>query len=234
MLPVSSLSALQLAFAAEGLHIVRPVSQNALDHAGVAVALDALLPGGRAGLVIADGGGDFFARTPARDHDPLDHHTTETVTRLLGAVFGPHEFAVRFPFLEQAGEGPLPIQRIARAAGLPPPGPLGLQIHPTYGPWWAYRAFAVVRVPFDTEQALAAPCDGCPAPCVPACLGAAVHLDGLDARACMTHRLRDPACGPSCAARLACPVGSAHRYPGPQLAYHMNASLVWLRRHAAG
>src|SRR5690606_40292919 len=48
--------------------------------------------------------------------------------------------AIRFPFWNEPN--PLPFQAIARAAGLAP-SLLGLDLHPRYGPWIAYRALVL-------------------------------------------------------------------------------------------
>ena len=230
------LDRLRAALAEEGLHIVRPLSQATLASAGVPLSLAALLPGARSGLVIGDGGPEFFARFRARGDstlpDPLDAYTRAVVPAALERALGPRAapFAVRFPF---SSEPPLlPMQSLGRAAGLPPPGPLALQIHPRFGPWWAYRAFAVLALDLPEETGLPSPCAGCPAPCVPACPGGAVDPAGFHLDRCSTRRRADPACHESCAARLSCPVGQAERYPEAQLAFHMRASLVHLRRPA--
>src|SRR5205085_9114313 len=134
-------------------------------------------------VVVGDGGGDFFARFRARADGggahPLDHYTERVVraaaSRALAGSGIAH--AVLFPFA--TASPPLPIQRIGLAAGLPPPGPLGLQVHPEYGPWWAYRALVLLGCEVDEEPPLPAPCLGCPAPCVAACPGQAVRPTGF-------------------------------------------------------
>jgi hypothetical protein len=225
---------LRATLAEEGLHIVCPVSQTALDAAGLAISLAALLPvPGASGLVIADGGRDFFQRfqaaRPALGPDPLDHYTRQVIPAALArALPAGARFEVRFPFVTDGP--PLPIQQLGRAAGLPPPGPLGLQVHPRYGPWWAYRAFAVVPGPLPEERPGDSPCQSCPAPCVVACPAGAVQVTGFGVSACTTRRLEDASCQPSCAARLACPAGASERYSPQQLRFHMAASLVQIRK----
>ena len=131
--------------------------------------------------------------------------------------------AVSFPF---EGAAPLiPFQRIGRAAGLGAPGPLGLQIHPVFGPWWAYRALVVVNRVLPARPRLGDACAGCPAPCVEACPGAAVALAGFSIPACHAERLRSEPCRLSCAARIACVRGPEHRYRDDELAFHMAASM---------
>jgi epoxyqueuosine reductase len=232
------LERVRAALAEEGLHIVLPVSQEGLDRAGISLSLSDLLPGGRTGLVIADGGGEFFARFRCSDGwggaDPLDHYTRQVLTAALARATGgaSGSFAVHFPF---SGEAPrLPIQRLGQAAGLPRPGPLALQIHPRFGPWWAYRAFAVVPWLASDEPALRSPCEGCPAPCVTACPGRAVAVAGFDLDRCAGQRLAQAECAHACAARSACPVGAPERYPDHQVRFHMTASFRHLRPTGSG
>jgi epoxyqueuosine reductase QueG len=122
------------------------------------------------------------------------------------------------------------MQQLGRAAGLPAPGPLALQVHPRFGPWWAYRAFAVVGLALPPEAPLTETCPTCPAPCVTACPGEAVRVAGFSLDRCADRRRLDEKCGYSCAARLACPVGATACYPAAQLRFHMAASLVQIRR----
>ena len=130
--------------------------------------------------------------------------------------------AVAFPFDAQ----PLiPFQRLGRAAGLGGPGPLGLQIHPQFGPWWAYRALIVLDRALPPRAAPGDGCAGCPAPCVAACPAGAVRRAGFDVAACHARRLVAEPCRLSCDARLACVRGPEHRYRDMELAFHMRASM---------
>ncbi len=132
---------------------------------------------------------------------------------------------------------------IARAMGLPGPSPIGLGIHPTWGPWWGIRGLALGAFPDlpDTPD-LVAPCATCIAthgtpPCAAACPARVLRPDGagswrLDGPACARVHLDADTCTHGCAARDACPVGSAHRYPDDAVRYHANraAGRVALRR----
>ena len=77
--PPSMLERIRAAFAEEGLHIVRPVSQAALDKAGVPLSLAALAPGARTRsghrrrwpgffLAVLSSGRSIVARSPRRPH----------------------------------------------------------------------------------------------------------------------------------------------------------------------
>jgi ferredoxin len=228
---------LRAALAAEGLHLVRPLTPGALERAGVPWRLGEALPGGAGAVVVGDGGGDFFVRFRARGEaataDPLDGYTARVVRAAVSRALVGLEVAhqVKFPFSTELPW--LPIQRLGEAAGLPPAGPLGLQVHPGFGPWWGYRALVVLSCEVPEEPPLPSPCAGCPAPCVAACPGRAVSWPRFSAEACGRHRAGDPGCHLSCAARLRCPVGAEHRYPDDQLAFHMRASLRMLSRPGA-
>jgi hypothetical protein len=153
------------------------------------------------------------------------------VREWLGADAASHRLF--FPFTSSLPA--LPFQRLGRAAGIGAPGPLGLQIHPSYGPWWAYRALlalalegeaaALVEAPIDVER-LPGPigCEGCDAPCVAACPAGAVRLAGFSIGGCHAHRRVAPECQRSCIARIRCVRGPEQRYSDEQLAFHMTAS----------
>lgn len=193
-----------------------------------------MLPGARGALVVGSGGRDFFAgflaSPEARDGqpNPLDRYTRTVVEDAARAALEPRgvAHAERFPFMDaRAGEGHLPFQRLGRAAGVGGQSPLGLQIHPMFGPWWAYRGLIVVDVEVPAAQALGDACEGCAAPCVGACPAGAVRREGFDVPACHARRLAVEECKLSCAARIACVRGPEHRYTEEQLAFHMRASM---------
>lgn len=223
----SLLQTLRTRLAVEALHIVLPLSAAAFDAVvgdpGTRRAGD-LLEGAAGVVLIGDGGPGFFARfrdtapyASGVDH-PLDDFTRGCVTTAVREAMTPLglNFRVLFPFAGASAGAPLPFQRLGQAAGLPEPGPLGLQIHPEFGPWWAYRALVVVPEPLDAEPPLLPWCPPCERPCV---------------RGCPTHPWQggsstarlDVVCGDDCGARLRCPVGREHTYPDDQRAFHLRA-----------
>jgi epoxyqueuosine reductase len=131
--------------------------------------------------------------------------------------------AVYFPF--DGAEPLIPFQRLGRAIGLGGPGPLGLQIHPVFGPWWAYRALVVVDRDVAARPPIGDGCAGCDAPCVGACPAHAVARAGFSVATCHARRLTAEPCRLSCAARIACIRGPEHRYTDGELAFHMAASM---------
>jgi len=238
--PTGALDALTGALGAHGLNVWLPLDGPAFDAACAPVApslrLESLLPRARGALVVGSAGRPFFegfarARAAAPDdvrRDPLDRYTRAIVMRAARqALEGLGVAHVEcFPFLREAAGGVvIPFQRLGRAAGLAASSPLGLQIHPVYGAWWAYRALVVVDAELPPGVSLSDGCAGCPAPCVGACPAGAVRRAGFVVPACHAHRLASVPCHLSCAARLACIRGPEHRYADEQLAFHMAASM---------
>jgi ferredoxin len=213
-----------------GLNVLFPLTRAAFDVAARPLALDDLLAGAAGALIVGSGGPAFFDRfdgsPEAVDNapEPLDRYTERVVTcatrDALHSRGSTH--AVHFPF----GVRPLiPFQRLGRAAGLGGPGPLGLQIHPTFGPWWAYRALIVLDRPLPPAAPPGDGCAGCDAPCVAACPAGAVARGGFDIVACQARRLVAEPCRLSCVARITCVRGPEHRYRDEELAFHMRASM---------
>jgi len=234
------LSALRERLAVEALHVVLPLSATAFDEVAVpagARRAGELVEGAGGVVLIGDGGPGFFARF--RDTapyasgvaHPLDDYTRGCVMAAVREVLGPLglRFQVAFPFAGSDGVSSLPFQRLGRAAGLPEPGPLGLQVHPEYGPWWAYRALVVLDVSLQAEPPLLPWCPPCDRPCVRGC---AAHPFG-DRATASEGAFGSDVCGDGCGARLRCPVGREHAYPADQVAFHLRARDALLRALAA-
>jgi hypothetical protein len=216
-----------------GLNVVMPIGRAAFDEACAPVSplrMGELRPTGQSAWLIGSGGRLFFDRFLAatggadgRPH-PLDRFTRAEVEAVVRQALDPSiGHGLWYPFTQ--AQPALPFQRLGRAAGLGLPGPLGIQIHPVFGPWWAYRALLIVDVAVPEQPAVGDGCAGCDAPCVAACPGRAVARDGFVYVACRARRLEDPACHFECQARSRCIRGPEQRYSARQLAYHMAASL---------
>jgi ferredoxin len=214
--------------------VLLPLEATVFDAACAPVAptltLASLMAGARGAVVVGSGGPAFFdgfaSSAFARDGlpDPLDRYTRVVIEGSVRAALEPRgvTHALHFPFM---GQVLIPFQRLGRAAGLGGPGPLGLQIHPTFGPWWAYRGLIVVDATLPTGVAPGDGCAGCAAPCVSACPAGAVQRSGFLIAACHARRLVAEPCRLSCAARIACIRGPEHRYRDEELAFHMAASM---------
>lgn len=190
--------------------------------------LESLASFARAGLLVVSGGSAFFEnflREQREEPDPLDAYTRRVVEALVAPLRrAGRRVEVRYPFWSE--EAPLPFQRIARAAGLAP-SLLGLDLHPRFGPWAAYRALLLLDFALE-EPAVPRfePCLGCPAPCIEACPVDAVSRAGWDVERCFDHRLGEGGCGDGCHSRLACPVGAEHRYAPPVMRYFQASALA--------
>ncbi len=155
--------------------------------------------------------------------DPFDTYAE----RVLGGIAEDLGAGIVFP-----GDGPPwhPFQRWATRAepGLRP-APLGILLHPRYGPWHAYRAALLFaeRLPLDPPPLLEWPCGSCrSAPCLSACPAGALEAGNYDVARCLGHLRAEPD-GPcmarGCLARHACPVGRPFVYAPGQAARHMRA-----------
>ena len=108
----------------------------------------------------------------------------------------------------------LAIQRLADATGLAPLSPVGLNVHPVYGPWFALRAAVVLDLagPAGDPPSPPLPCPDCVHTCVPLferARAAQVGQTGIDDTWPLWLAVRD-----------ACPVGRTYRYDEAQIRYH--------------
>ena len=238
------LSELVARLARHGLNLVGTASPDDYD-VGVPTphALRALLPEARAAVVIGNGGGAFWGtfRTFCAMHpgwedqrDPLDAYTQRVVEAAAAPAVAALGGRVRFLYPFRFPDDPVSFMRLAACAGLGRPSLVGVLVHPTYGPWIAFRAAILVPEPF----ALPRPTDGfdpCPTcverTCVAACPAHAVGPGGWDIPTCAASRARaDDPCAARCHARFECVLGRAHRYPADALAYHQNRARPTLGR----
>jgi methylmalonic aciduria homocystinuria type C protein len=149
------------------------------------------------------------------DANPLDRYVVDELTGAVSRTGA--RAAIAWGHLMQPA--PVPIQRIAAAAGLAALGPAHLCVHPTFGPWIALRAVVVLDAPPpEAVELTRSPCDGCSAPCVPA----------------LARAVAAPAWRAWLAVRDACPVGGAHRYGDDQIAYHYTKDRGALTPAASG
>jgi epoxyqueuosine reductase QueG len=175
-------------------------------------------------ILVGNAGPDMFRRF-ARERDPardsLDDWTRDTVTVLARSL----DANAVFPF-EQP---PLPFLTWARRGGAGHVSPLGLNIHPTYGLWHAYRAALLFPVVFDLPRFSAGspPCETCAGkPCLSACPVGAFDGSGYAVDTCASH-IAQPGgmdcMARGCLARHACPVGQGFAYTQAQAQFHMKA-----------
>lgn len=178
-------------------------------------------------ILIGNAGPGIFLRF-ARERDPqrdrIDDWTRDSVSYLASDL----DAVALFPF----DTPPRPFLTWARRAGAGHVSPLGLNIHPRYGLWHAYRAALLFPVAFDlpSPSAGAHPCHACTEkPCLRACPVGAFDGRSYDAAACARHIAMPQGTdcmSRGCLARHACPVGQGFAYAPAQAQFHMRAFLA--------
>ena len=134
-----------------------------------------------------------------------------------------------FPF----DKPPLPFLRWAQAAKAGFPSRLGMNIHPEYGLWHAFRAALIFPDVLDLPAPGRAehPCESCiDQPCLSTCPVSAFTADSAgtnyDVDGCASHLLsgNDATCNEDgCLARIACPVGADYKYVSAHMQFHLSA-----------
>jgi epoxyqueuosine reductase QueG len=194
-----------------------------------APALEDRVPdGARFVILIGNAGPDMFRRF-ARERDPVRHAMDDWTREAVSALARSLDAEALYPFDMNP---PWPFLSWARRGGAGHISPLGLNIHPVYGLWHAYRAALLFPVEFDIPPQLtgAHPCESCAAkPCLNACPVKAFDGQSYDVAACAGH-LRSAAgaacMSGGCLARHACPVGQGFAYAPAQAEFHMRAFLA--------
>lgn len=181
-------------------------------------------------LLVGNAGGAFWptfqhwrASQSADLHNPLDTWSRQVIDTIAVKLGARPVYPSDRPFA--------PFQQWAmRAEGLKP-SPLGILMHPTFGPWHAYRGALLFarELKLPEAQTPIHLCDLCiDKPCKKACpVGAhagdefayrdcLAHVRGADGGACRTD---------GCLDRNACPYGMEYRYPADMQAFIMNAFL---------
>jgi len=181
-------------------------------------------------ILIGNGGSTiwrFFVDSPEY-HDSLDdpmdrwsRRIGEDLARQLdGQAIFPWEGPPYAPFLEWAGK-----------AGRVFPSPVSLYVHREYGLWHAWRFALALPLPLTGNTPVydeLSPCVNCPQPCLDACPVEAFSGEGYRVQQCVDYLESEQKsdCRQSgCAARHACPVGSAYRYEAEHAQFHMAAFL---------
>ena len=169
---------------------------------------------------------------------PIDDYVVQTVTQIFAAEFPDRRYRIAYP-----GDGPIGLQQLGKLAGWHNPSPFMVGIDQEWGSWFAYRAvvladtdfspfFAVDRSPQELALGRGNPCLNCiEQPCISACPVGAVSNEAFALDKCIDYRrLAGSACEFTCLARVACPVGSEHRYSAAQLRHTYGISLRMIRQ----
>ncbi len=189
--------------------------------------------------MFANAGATFWTKLQSSEYkdkaNPIDDFSQALALQLIKTSDEADLCSVLYPSTQL-----VPLMQLGNLVGWSSPSPLGLGLHPSYGPWFAYRAVIVSPNPLHTELtavieapanvSLGSACINCDAPCVTACPGHAVSkLDNFNIESCAGYRLQtDSTCTDTCHARYACPVGRQYQYSEAQTAHHMKRSLVSL------
>ncbi len=215
------------------------LSSGGLNHIGVvpvkrytgqgALGVGRLAPGARSIVVVGSGGPALWSHLMQElsDHPefltetlhPLDscvRRVVETTSPLFEGI------GHRWFFAAAQSEVHLDFRTLAVQSGLGASSRLGLVLHPDFGPWMGLRAACFVDLVLAESPGVESPCVGCPAPCGPACPGDAFPGGEWDVGTCASFHGVSERCAASCASRMACPVGTAHRYDDLELTYHYN------------
>ena len=185
-------------------------------------------PWARTLILVGNVGSELWEKSGAEiaaldDPDPLDRWTRSVIEPIASSVDG----LALFPF---AGPPYWPFQRWAERAEGVRQSPIGIQIHPQFGLWHAYRAAILLRGTISLPQREQAhPCDTCvDRPCLTHCPVNAFTSTGYAVDRCVDHVValqnESGSCREvGCLARLACPVGTAWRYRPEHARFHMHA-----------
>ncbi|MEZ5626360.1 MAG: hypothetical protein R3E34_02360 [Rhodocyclaceae bacterium] len=167
-----------------------------------------------------------------RSADPIDDFSIRHVTRWF-AQHCPGRHSHRL----YPGNAPADLQTLGRLAGWHHPSPFKVGIHAELGTWFAYRValLADTHLPLTTAPATASPCPRCTdTPCIAACPADAMAGGSFALDACIRYRRQpDSRCANTCLARLACPVGTAHRYDAAQIHHGYANSLRMIEHYQA-
>lgn len=120
------------------------------------------------------------------------------------------------------------------------PSPLGLNFHPHYGLWHAYRFALLLPFAFDEQVKMAKKaealfdCASCSEQaCLHSCPVKAFDARAYDTNSCISHlnNNRHSSCNSDgCLARHACPVGQEFAYEPAQAHFHMQAFITALSK----
>ena len=184
-------------------------------------------------ILVGNAGPDMFRRF-AQERDYRNSKIDDWTRDVIGVLADDLSAKAVFPF----DTPPLPFLAWARRAGAGHVSPLGLNIHPTYGLWHAFRAALLFPVAFDLpmQSAGAHPCETCAdKPCLSACPVNAFNGSTYDVAACAGHletAAGEDCMSGGCLARHACPVGRGFAYHPVQAEFFMRAFLKERQRAA--
>lgn len=184
-------------------------------------------------ILIGHAGKSLWASVMAAgivSENPIDEFSVRTVEQWFARQFPGHGCEIIYP-----GSNAVNLQALGRIAGWHHASPLRIGILEKWGTWFAYRVVLLADTEFAPTKPSAgdSPCASCRHRiCIASCPGSALDGGDLDLGKCVAHRKRaGSSCQATCLARLACPVGSAHRYCGEQIRHTYAISMRAIERH---
>lgn len=187
-------------------------------------AEDMLPDGSKFVILLGNAGPAMFRRFQSergQSQQTLDDWCRGAVEQLANALDARAVFPFDKPYL--------PFLTWARRGGAGHVSPLGLNIHPIYGLWHAYRAALLFPVELDLPAPNPGlhPCESCTEkPCLHSCPVSAFSSAGYEIDCCVDYisgPKGDDCMSKGCLARRACPVGRAFAYHPSQAQFHMQA-----------
>ncbi len=189
-----------------------------------------LLPGERQLILIGHAGRRLWEGVQAANlpgPDPIDDYTVATLRRWFATQAPTSRYRILYP-----GDAPIGLQALGQLAGWHTPSPIMVGVDAEWGSWYAYRAVVVADTDFCPSEAVhrSSPCSTCQKPpCIASCPANALAGGQFNLETCSRYRLaQDSACAHGCLARLACPVGTEHRYDEAQIRHSYSRSLAVL------
>ncbi|MGE5946610.1 MAG: hypothetical protein ACM35F_07945 [Betaproteobacteria bacterium] len=190
-------------------------------------------PGERQLILLGQGGRLVWERIQVdgcTGEHPIDDYTLRTIRRCFAEHLPESRYRILYP-----GDHPVGLQALGTLAGWHHASPFMVGIDGEWGTWYAYRAVILADTDFRPSPAVDrnSPCASCgDQPCIGACPAGAMAGGAFALDKCRAFRTRDDSpCAFTCLARLACPVGSTHRYDAGQLDHAYTASLRTLREY---
>ncbi len=166
--------------------------------------------------------------TGLHGENPIDEYVIATVNRNFRDILPGTAYRILYPATQD-----IRLQALGQLAGWHSPSPFMVGIDPEWGSWFAYRAVVLANTDFTPSPALDQrdPCRDCrDKPCIGACPPGALASGKLALDTCSAWRRREASpCAHTCLARLACPVGTVHRYDADQMRHSYARSLCFIK-----
>lgn len=162
---------------------------------------------------------------------PVDDFSVATVQRYLQQDWPECDYEIVYP-----GAYTVSLQELGKLAGWHHASPFMVGVNQHFGSWFAYRCLVLANTALPLTVALgdASPCDSCASKiCISACPAKALEGGEFNLIKCIAYRrLPESKCRNTCIARVSCPVGTEHRYPREQIAYHYGRSIAMIEAYA--